>query len=107
MLKLVLADVDYQVESARRVDQALEMAFETVVRPSVARRDFSGLVSRLNEFDQGTTGRWQIDSSELSSAIKFRDNSGKLAASKLTPDVVTGHLSVALSEHLAAEAQHA
>jgi hypothetical protein len=77
------------------------------VRPAVARRDFSSLVRQFNDLDQSTTGRWHIDDSELASAIKFRDDSGKLGASKLTPDAVASHLRVAVSERVAAEAQHA
>lgn len=91
---------------AYRIDYPYYSWAETVVRPPVARRDFSTLVKQLNEVDQGTTGRWQIDNGELSSAIKFRDDGGKLAASKLTPDAVAMHLRLALSEPLAADAQH-
>ena len=89
-----------------RIDYPYYSWAETVARPSIARRDFSALVSQLNEREQSTAGRWQIDNSELSSAIKFRDEGGKLAASQLTPDAVAGHLRMALSERLAAEAQH-
>ena len=92
---------------AYRIDYPYYSWAETVVRPSVPRRDFSALVNQLNEREQGTSGRWQIDNSELSSAIKFRDDSGNLAASKLTPDNVASHLRVALAEPPAAEAQHA
>jgi len=89
-----------------RVDYPYYSWAETVVRPSIARRDFTALVSQLNEREQSPTGRWQIDNSELSSAIKFHDESGKLAASQLTPDVVAAHFRAALFERLAAEAQH-
>ena len=92
---------------AYRIDYPYYSWAETVVRPRIARRDFSSLVRQLNEVDQGTTGRWQIDNSELSSAIKFRDDSGKLSASKLTPDAVANHLRIAATGPLAAEAQHA
>ena len=92
---------------AYRIDYPYYSWAETVVRPPVVRRDFSALVNQLNEREQSASGRWQIDSSELSSAIKFRDGSGKLTASQLTPDAVAGHLRDALSERVAAEAQHA
>jgi hypothetical protein len=92
---------------AYRIDYPYYSWAETVVRPSVARRDFSALVNQLNEREQGTSGRWQVDNSELSSAIKFRDESGKLAASQLTPDVVTGHVRAALAERRTQAAQHA
>jgi hypothetical protein len=91
---------------AYRVDYPYYSWAETVARPSIARRDFSALVSQLNEREQSTTGRWQIDNSELSSAIKFREESGSLAASQLAPDVVADHFRVASSQGLAAEAQH-
>jgi hypothetical protein len=89
---------------AYRIDYPYYSWAETVVRPPVARRDFSSLVRQLNDIDKSTTGLWQIDNSELSSAIKFRDDRGKLAASKLTPDAVASHLRVAVSARLAAEA---
>jgi len=93
---------------AYRIDYPYYTWAETVVRPSVARRDFSSLVRQFNDSDKSTTGLWQIDNSELSSAIKFRDDSGKLAASKLTLDAVASYLRIAVSEPLAAEAaQHA
>ncbi|HEY5837770.1 MAG TPA: DUF6687 family protein [Pyrinomonadaceae bacterium] len=91
---------------AYRIDYPYYSWAETVVRPAVARRDFSSLVRQFNDLDQSTTGRWQVDDSELASAIKFGDDSGKLAASKLAPDTVGTHLRVALSERVAAEAQH-
>jgi hypothetical protein len=81
---------------AYRIDYPYYSWAETVVRPAVARRDFSSLVRQFNDLDQSTTGLWQIDDSELSSAIKFRDESGRLAASKLTPDAVVAHLRGAL-----------
>ena len=77
---------------AYRIDYPYYSWAETVVRPSVPRRDFSALVSQLNDNEQSTSGRWQIDNSELSSAIKFRDQTGRLAGSKLTPDSVAGRL---------------
>ena len=92
---------------AYRIDYPYYSWAETVVRPAVARRNFSSLVCQFNELDQSTAGRWQIDESELASAIKFRDDGGKLAASKLTPDTVASHLRGIVSERPAAEAQHA
>jgi uncharacterized protein DUF6687 len=92
---------------AYRIDYPYYSWAETVVRSRIARRDFSSLVSQFNELDQSQLGRWQIDDSELSSAIKFRDDSGRLAASKLKPDNLATHLRAALAEGPAAEAQHA
>ena len=91
---------------AYRIDYPYYSWAETVARPPIARREFSSLVRQFNDLDQSTNGRWQIDDGELSSAIKFRDDSGRLAASKLTPEAVAGHLRVAVSERSAAEAHH-
>ena len=91
---------------AYRIDYPYYSWAETVVRPAIPRRDFRASINQLNQREQSTSGRWQIDNSELSSAIKFRDDSGKLTASRLTPDAVAGHLSVAVCERTA-EAQHA
>ena len=92
---------------AYRIDYPYYSWAETVVRPQIARRDFTSLVRQLNELDQSKDGRWLIDKSELSSAIKFRDEHGNLAASKLTPDAVAGRVRLTLAERRVAEAQHA
>ena len=104
--KLFLIATPFGDGWAYRIDYPYYSWAETVVRPAIPGRDFSGLVSQLNELEKSTTGSWQIDSSDLSSAIKFRDDGGKLAASKLTPDAVAGHVRVVASKRLAAEAQH-
>ena len=90
-----------------RIDYPYYSWAETVVRPRIARRDFSALVRQLNELDQSATGRWQLDDSELSSAIKFRDRNGLMAPSRLSPDVVAGYTRSALTETRAADATHA
>jgi hypothetical protein len=93
---------------AYRIDYPYYSWAETVVRPPVKRRDFSTLVNELNEIEQNGDGRWEIDNSELSSAIKFRDKAGMLAASKLRPDAVAGQVRAALiSTPRGAEAHHA
>ena len=92
---------------AYRIDYPYYSWAETVVRPRIARRDFSSLVNQLNDIDASASGRWQIDGSELSSAIKFRDDGGKLAASTLTPDAVASYLRDAMADRLAAEAHNA
>lgn len=81
---------------AYRIDYPYYSWAETVVRPPVKRRDFATLVKQLNEIEPNADGRWETDSSELSSAIKFRDETGKLAASSLLPDDVAGHLRAAM-----------
>lgn len=92
---------------AYRVDYPYYSWAETVVRPAIPRRDFTALVGQLNGLEQAQTGRWEIDSSELSSAVKFRDDLGKLAPSQLKPDVVARHLREVIAERPAVEAQHA
>ena len=83
---------------AYRVDYPYYSWAETVVRPSISRRDFTLLVSELNSAEQSANAQWEIDSSELSSAIKYRDRNGKLAASRLRPDAVVGSVRTALLE---------
>jgi hypothetical protein len=64
----------------------------TVTRPAVARRDFDALVTRLNELETGGAGRWKVDRSELTSAVKFADDAGRLAPSALKPEAVAAEL---------------
>lgn len=88
-----------------RIDYPYYSWAETIVRPRIARRGFTSLVAHLNELDQSTTSRWKVDSSEMASAVKFADSSGKLAASRLAPEAVTKEVRAALSE-VRAEARH-
>jgi hypothetical protein len=90
-----------------RLDYPYYSWAETIVRPPIKRRDFSSLVTQLNESEQSPDGLWKIDTSELASAIKFSDANGKLASSKLAPDVVADTLRAALTETRTAEARHA
>jgi hypothetical protein len=82
-----------------RVDYPYYSWAETVVRPRIPRRNFSAVVAELNasEADAGA-GAWRTDTSELASAIKFFDQSGALAVSKLTPDIVAQTLRGAFLE---------
>jgi hypothetical protein len=75
-----------------RVDYPYYSWAVTVVRPRVERRDFKALVARLNELEGDAAGRWKLDRSELTSAFKFADDAGRLAASKLEPEVVAEEL---------------
>ena len=77
---------------AYRIDYPYYSWAETVVRPTIARRDFTELMSKLNELETNRAARWRLDSSELASAAKFSDANGKLAASTVEPDVVTSQL---------------
>jgi hypothetical protein len=79
-----------------RIDYPYYSWAETIVRPSIARRDFSALVDELNEIEKSTNSVWRPDSSEMTSAVKFSDHSGKLAASGLHPDVVAAQLRIFL-----------
>jgi hypothetical protein len=73
---------------AYRLDYPYYSWAETVVRPAIVRRDLSSLIAALNDLETSSTGKWRIDSSELASAAKFVDQSGRLAASTLAPEVV-------------------
>jgi hypothetical protein len=44
---------------------------------------------RLNELEQNA-GQWQMDNREMTSAIKFLDNTGSLAISSQSPEEVAG-----------------
>lgn len=70
---------------------------ETVVRPKIERRDLTPLLARLNEMERNSKGRWQLDGSEMTSAVKFLDGTKALAASGLRPDEVAA---IVRSEHL-------
>jgi hypothetical protein len=80
-----------------RIDYPYYSWAETVVRPRIARRDFSAVLAELNELEGGAGG-WRSDTSELASAIKFLDESGALAPSKLTPERVAQTLRLALTD---------
>ena len=82
-----------------RVDYPYYSWAVTVVRPRVARVRLDGLVERLNELEPGNTGRWRTDGSEMTSAVKFVDASGVLAASRLEPDAVAAELRAVLLQH--------
>jgi hypothetical protein len=71
---------------AYRIDYPYYSWAETVVRPRVERHDFGALISQLNQIEQNHDGRWRLDSSEMTSVMKFLDPTNTLAASKLRPD---------------------
>jgi hypothetical protein len=89
---------------AYRIDYPYYSWAETVVRPQIPRRDFTSLVFELNSAEQNAKDRWEIDTSELSSAIKYRDRNGSLTASQLSPDVVADYFRRATIEASAAGA---
>jgi hypothetical protein len=88
---------------AYRIDYPYYSWAETVVRPAIVRPDLSSLMAELNDLEPGAAGKWRIDSSELASAAKFLDESGKLAASTLAPDIVAGYCLQAYSSQKASE----
>ncbi len=77
---------------AYRIDYPYYSWAETIVRPRIERLDFSSLVATLNELEKNPGGSWRLDTSELTSAVKFSDPNGKLAASGLSLDVVSANL---------------
>jgi len=76
-----------------RLDYPYYSWAETVVRPRVQRRDLSGVLQLLNAKETNREGRWQTDNREMTSAVKFLDNSRTLAASRIQPDHVAKVLS--------------
>jgi hypothetical protein len=87
-----------------RIDYPYYSWAETVVRPSIRRRDFTLLMNQLNELEKSDAGTWRVDSSELASAAKFADQNGKLAGSGLDLEVVASELREALKKTVAAKA---
>lgn len=71
-----------------RLDYPYYSWAETVVRPLVKRRDLTTVLQLLNSRESNRDGRWKSDNREMTSAVKFLDGSGTLAASGLAPDEV-------------------
>src|SRR5262249_50633590 len=71
-----------------RIDYPYYSWAETVVRPHIARRDVSPALQLLNSKETSLEGPWQTDNREMTSAVKFLDTGGTLAASRLQPDEV-------------------
>ena len=86
--RLFLITTPFKNGWAYRIDYPYYSWAETVVRPRIPRRDFSQLLTELNQLEREQAGAWKSDSSGLASAIKFLGEDGKLAASTLTPDEV-------------------
>ena len=80
-----------------RIDYPYYSWAETVVRPRIARRDLSPALQLLNSKETNANGRWQTDNREMTSAVKFLDGAGTLAASRLEPNEVASGLQQALS----------
>jgi hypothetical protein len=82
---------------AYRIDYPYYSWAETIVRPRIARRDFSDVLVELNRLEPETGGVWKSDNSEMTSALKFLGHDGMLIASKLAPDEVANILGAAVS----------
>ncbi|HEY3037207.1 MAG TPA: DUF6687 family protein [Pyrinomonadaceae bacterium] len=82
---------------AYRIDYPYYSWAETIVRPRIRRRDFSPLLTELNQLEPEGEGVWKLDSSEMTSAIKFLGADGTLAPSRLAPDEVAKVFNTRLS----------
>lgn len=102
--QLFLIALPYQSGWAYRIDYPYYSWAETIVRPRIERRNFAPLVSRLNQLESGAAGRWALDTSELSSAVKFTGSEGKLSVSDLQPDQVACAINAELAASGAAAA---
>jgi hypothetical protein len=71
-----------------RIDYPYYSWAETVIRPHIARRDLAPALQLLNDRETNQDGHWQTDNREMTSAVKFLDSSGTLAASHLDPEAV-------------------
>jgi hypothetical protein len=76
-----------------RLDYPYYSWAETVVRPRIARRDFTNALRSLNEKETNRNGQWRTDNREMTSAVKFLDENGSLTPSALEPDRVLEALS--------------
>ena len=90
---------------AYRIDYPYYSWAETVVRPKIERHDLTLLLSELNELEGNRDGLWKLDSSEMTSAVKFLNSEGILAASVIAPDAVSEILGAVLSAKEAFAAQ--
>jgi hypothetical protein len=88
---------------AYRLDYPYYSWAETIVRPAIKRHDLSSLIEGFNEMEKSPRGRWQLDSSELTSAVKFSDPNGRLAGSSLQLDTVAAELHSDLLKSQAAD----
>lgn len=71
-----------------RIDYPYYSWAETVKRPQIKHRDLGPILTQLNETEQNRSGKWQIDTREMTSAAKFLNQDGSLGASTIQPDDV-------------------
>jgi len=91
--ELFVIAIPYLDGWAYRIDYPYYSWAETVVRPRIERRNLKNAVSELGRIESDVRGKWTLDSSELSSAAKFRGADGKLACSSLRPEQVAAVIS--------------
>jgi hypothetical protein len=82
-----------------RLDYPYYSWAETVVRPHIARRDLTNALHALNEKETNRNGRWATDNREMTSAVKFLDESGGLTPSQLQPEQVVEALTTPQAQH--------
>lgn len=100
--QLFLIAIPYQDGWVYRIDYPYYSWAETIVRPRIERRNFASLLPRLNERESSGAGEWIVDTSELSSAVKFIGSDSKLSASVLPPDQVADAIRAELATSAAA-----
>ncbi len=102
--RLFLLATPYSNGWSYQIDYPYYSWAETIVRPRIERQDLGALISHLNEIEPSRQGRWKVDPTEMTSAAKFLDESGALAASQLRSDEVS---IVLKAELLSGSAAHA
>lgn len=87
-----------------RIDYPYYSWAETLVRPRIERRDLTPFIGRLNEIESNNERLWKLDSSEMTSAVKFIGKDGVLGVSAIDPETVLNSLrsTLAASETAAA-----
>ncbi|HEY2963115.1 MAG TPA: DUF6687 family protein [Pyrinomonadaceae bacterium] len=71
-----------------RLDYPYYSWAETVVRPRIVHRDLTEALRLLNDKEANGSGQWKTDQREMTSAVKFLDERGSLAVSRLDPEQV-------------------
>lgn len=82
-----------------RLDYPYYSWAETVVRPQIARRDLTDALRSLNEQEANRNDRWKQDNREMTSAVKFLDENGSLAVSRLEPHQIVEALTTLKTQH--------
>ncbi len=100
--KMFVIAIPYENGWAYRIDYPYYSWAETIVRPRIKRHNFTPLLSRLNRLESGGAGQWNLDTSELASAVKFTASDGTLAVSMLPPDRVADAIRAELASSEAA-----